>query len=428
MFLTKAVSIFLGSIIVTKCEQLGPIPEPKDLVLWASTKYDPGTRDFTGKFAQALAEHGDEAMSNVEYIENTYPDNPFDPDQGITTWDDEHPAPNPLAIYSPYWHPKDGITRHPVLIMEDMENGYRPYVDFVIPRCVELVRAFREKDWPIIWTNWIRVPHDKAYGAIDRFYGPQGIKTQENPCYVYGPRPTETVAELSPQNNDEFSRTIKSLHLSKFADFDEKGNSILYPRLKSWGVDTIVLAGAWTDDCILATVFDAVDKYGFDVINVIDGVATTTHNHGNALKIIGEGMAYNSMTKDVLEYINTPDAFAQSPHFRTNALQFDQKASTKSLSSQQRLNNDAYLFPKIQPNDSILSDSTSSIINISLPFLFVLIFTAAIVGGLFATFFFVPTSFLVASDDTPPRHHDGNEEEYHQHVLVATEEEGANSI
>ena len=96
---------------------------------------------------------------------------------------------------------------------------------------------------------------------------------------------------------------IESNHLSKFADLDGSGREILYPMLKApppppsgsplllpsssppspfplsltprsvlapsvpapdppqaWGVDTIVLLGSWTDDCIAATAFDAVDR------------------------------------------------------------------------------------------------------------------------------------------------------------------------
>ena len=50
--------------------------------------------------------------------------------------------------------------------------------------------------------------------------------------------------------------------------------------LRAWGVNTIVLAGAWTDDCIAATAFDAVDRYGFDLVIVKDAMATATiHGH-----------------------------------------------------------------------------------------------------------------------------------------------------
>lgn len=81
---------------------------------------------------------------------------------------------------------------------------------------------------------------------------------------------------MAPQTEEEYSRSIDSLHLSKFADFDDEGREILFPMLEAWGVNTIVLCGAWTDDCLLTTIFDAIDKYGYDIILIRDGVATAT--------------------------------------------------------------------------------------------------------------------------------------------------------
>ena len=69
---------------------------------------------------------------------------------------------------------------------------------------------------------------------------------------------------------------IISYHLSKFADYDEEGREILFPMLEAWGVNTIVLCGAWTDSCLCTTVFDAIDKYGYDVILVNNGCASAT--------------------------------------------------------------------------------------------------------------------------------------------------------
>jgi nicotinamidase-related amidase len=91
------------------------------------------------------------------------------------------------------------------------------------------------------------------------------------------------MTELAPINDQEMSRTIQSLHLSKFADLDAEGREILFPMLEAWGVNTIVLCGAWTDACIAATAYDAVDKYGYDVIMVRDGVASGTV-HGEQMK------------------------------------------------------------------------------------------------------------------------------------------------
>jgi nicotinamidase-related amidase len=53
--------------------------------------------------------------------------------------------------------------------------------------------------------------------------------------------------------------------------------------LEAWGVNTIILCGAWTDACIAATAYDAVDKYGYDVIMVRDCVASGTM-HGEQMK------------------------------------------------------------------------------------------------------------------------------------------------
>jgi len=155
-------------------------------------------------------------------------------------------------------------------------------VDYVLPNVAKLLAKFRAAEAPVVWTNWVRTPGDGHYGALDRFYGPEGTTNAENPMYVYGKDATDTLPSLAPLNDDEYSRTIRSLHLSKFADRDARGELILYPLLKSWGVDTVVLTGAWTDDCILATVYDAVDKYDLDVVLVQDAVATATRNHGNS--------------------------------------------------------------------------------------------------------------------------------------------------
>lgn len=283
----------------------------QSVLISASAKFDPGTKDVTGQFAALLDEHGGEPMSNVVYSPNDDPKSPYD-GKGIPTYDDAHPAPDPLGDYSSYWNLRDGVPRKPVLIVEDMEGGYFEYVDFVIPRSVKILSKFRDLDLPVIWTNWVRKSGDGFYGALDRFYGPQGIDNEENPCYIYGESGPETVGPLAPQSLDEFSRTIMSLHLSKFADLDDSGRHILYPMLKKWGVDTVIIIGAWTDDCVLATAYDAVDKYGFDTVLVEDAVATSTLEQGSALDIAGAGLA-NVVKADELLSILDDGIFVMPP-------------------------------------------------------------------------------------------------------------------
>lgn len=100
------------------------------LVISASPALDPGVRDYTHKFGDAVISHKGLKMSNAFYVPNDDPPSPYD-GEGITTWDDAYPAPAMLGDYRAWWNPRDGIPRHPVLIIEDMEIGYAKYVNYV---------------------------------------------------------------------------------------------------------------------------------------------------------------------------------------------------------------------------------------------------------------------------------------------------------
>jgi len=238
----------------------------------ASAALDPGCRDLFNCVAKNLKEKGKEKMDNVYVVPN---------DGIVTGTHDDYPVTDHLMKISCNYK-IDNAKRNYVLIIEDMQYEYEFYIKYVVPNVKPLIKQFREMQLPIIWTNWARRAEDGNYGALDRFYGPQGIDLKMNPCYVYSENAHHTVDELAPRNASERSRSIVSLHLSKFADYDDQGREILFPMLEAWGVNTIVLCGAWTDDCIAATAFDAADKYGYDVILVNDGCATATTN--------GEGM------------------------------------------------------------------------------------------------------------------------------------------
>ena len=179
----------------------------------------------------------------------------------------------------------DDRPRNYCLIMEDMEQAYAQWVDYVEPNCLKLLETFRKHKLPVVWSSWSRRPDDGMHGALDRFYGPRGVVGEHgntNPCYVYGTDGAHCLESLAPVNDDEWSCYIQSCHLSKFADLDAEGREILYPLLEAWGVNTVIVVGAWTDDCIAATLFEGFDRYGYDMVLVSDGVATATVN-GNKM-------------------------------------------------------------------------------------------------------------------------------------------------
>ena len=62
-----------------------------------------------------------------------------------------------------------------------------------------------------------------------------------------------------------------------FWTFDEDDRSYLDEKLKAHHIDTIVIVGLWTDECILSTAY-AGNSRGYDVVLVGDAVATATAN------------------------------------------------------------------------------------------------------------------------------------------------------
>ena len=261
-------------------------------VKWSSAARDPGAHDTTGRFHADQLLLGSEPMRNAVYRPNdgvmrsVYPD---------------RPAPKKLADYSASWTLGERA-RTICLVVLDMENGYLDAIDFIIPTARALLDAFREAGQPVVWTNWARRVGDGFDGALDRFYGPRGT-SGENPMYVYGPTATETVSELAPLPSEDSDRTIKSLHLSKFADVDEEGHEILDPMLRAWGVDTVVVVGSWTEDCILATVYDAVDRHGYDAVVVSDAVATGSPMQNKAIEVMAAAAAKVMNSSQLIAYM-----------------------------------------------------------------------------------------------------------------------------
>jgi len=269
----------------------------------ASGKHDPGCRDLFDCVAKKKKEKGKEKMDNLVVILN---------DGIITGTHDDYPVTKTLVKLSCNW--KIGNTkRNYVLVVEDMQYEYEEYVRYRIPNVKPLIHEFREKKLPIVWTNWARHPEDGLYGAIDRFYGPQGISQEANACYVYKRNATATVAELAPINDSERSRSIISLHRSKFADLDDQGREILFPMLEAWGVNTIILCGAWTDECIAATAFDAADKYGYDVILVNDGCATATVNGAKMLDCLYASSCCGMSSAEVVAHLKSHAELIEAP-------------------------------------------------------------------------------------------------------------------
>jgi len=200
----------------------------------------------------------------------------------------------------------DSRPRKIALLIDDLQEEYRPFSTQIVEPLQELISAFRDQNLPIIWSYWARRANDGwEHGkAMDRFYGPEGISNQKNGLYIFQENGCDILPEIAPQTEAEKAMSFPSKDLNMFWNFDDEGNSILEQKLKALDIDTIVLTGSWTDECILSTATNAFSR-GYDVIVVEDAVATVTAKHQAALDIMGGICCRLEYTKDVVEYIRS---------------------------------------------------------------------------------------------------------------------------
>ena len=103
-------------------------------IIYASPAHDPGVRDVFGKCAEDIAKHRGEKMANLKVVPN---------DQGLVVADDpKYEATDHLFEIGCHYKIGDH-KRNYVLVIEDMEYCYEPYVKYRIPHVKALIDEFR---------------------------------------------------------------------------------------------------------------------------------------------------------------------------------------------------------------------------------------------------------------------------------------------
>ncbi|MFW6313244.1 MAG: cysteine hydrolase [Spirochaetota bacterium] len=219
------------------------------------------------------------------------------------------PNETPLSFWAA-WDLKDR-PRRIALLLDDCQEEYRPYAGGILPNLVRLVEGFRtaraQSDGVcIVWSAWTRRFDDGISNAMDRWYGPRGLRPDdpENAAYVFTGAPgLEPLSEIAPTEEEVSAGWFyHGKHLDMFWNFTPDGKSYLDEKLKRLGIDTIVVAGLWTDECILSTAY-AGSSRGYDVVVAGDAVSTATSNHERALAIANSTVAKVLSTDDVLGYM-----------------------------------------------------------------------------------------------------------------------------
>jgi nicotinamidase-related amidase len=219
------------------------------------------------------------------------------------------PNQTPLAFWAS-WDLNDR-PRRIALLLDDCQEEYRPYAGGILPNLVRILKAFRtarlESDGVCVaWSAWARRFDDGISNAMDRWYGPRGLRPDdpENAVYVFtgapGLKPLSEIAPTEREVSDGWFYHGK--HLDMFWTFDEDGRSYLDEKLKALHIDTIVIVGLWTDECVLSTAY-AGNSRGYDVVVVSDAVATATANQKIALKVANSTVAKVLSTDEMVRYM-----------------------------------------------------------------------------------------------------------------------------
>ncbi len=219
------------------------------------------------------------------------------------------PNETPIAFWAA-WELTDR-PRRIALLLDDCQEEYRAYAGDILPNIVKILDAFRaarsDSDGVCIaWSAWSRRFDDGISNAMDRWYGPRGLRpyAPENAAYVFTGAPgLRPLAEIAPSEDEEADGWFyHGKHLDMFWTFNADGNSYLDRKLKERGIDTIVIVGLWTDECVLSTAY-AGNSRGYDVVVVGDAVATATANQEIALKVANSTVAKVLSTDEVVSYM-----------------------------------------------------------------------------------------------------------------------------
>lgn len=205
----------------------------------------------------------------------------------------------------------DHRPRRIALLLDDCMEEYRAYAEDILPNLERLVATFRsakssQEGVCITWSVWSRRFDDGIANAQDRWYGSKGLRPEspENAVYIFeGNAGLQVLSEIEPDDQEMADGWFyHSEHLDMFWTFDDDGKSYLDEKLKALDIDTIVIAGLWTDECILATTY-AGSTRGYDVVVVSDAVATATAHQATALAIANGTVAKVLTTDQVVHYM-----------------------------------------------------------------------------------------------------------------------------
>ncbi len=195
-----------------------------------------------------------------------------------------------VKALSPYMNRLDFIPDNCALLVIDMQNyftdkdsyAFIPSSPQIMPNVINLVKEFKERGLPIIFTKHI----DSKVGMMIKWW---------NKPIVKGSKDSEVCDELK-----DYVEKCEVITKSKYSAFQKTD---LEEYLRKNNITSVVITGIMTHLCCESTAREAFMK-DFKVFFAIDATATTNQElHLASLKTLSHGFVVPMTTNEILEIL-----------------------------------------------------------------------------------------------------------------------------
>lgn len=180
-----------------------------------------------------------------------------------------------LKELKPYRERKAGIDpERAALLAIDLQNYFKRIAQPILENVLRVIRSCRKMNLPIIFTQHGHTDPSSDGGALEKWWGE---------LIIAGSESWKLLPEIALEEKDT---VLPKKRYSAFFDTD------LDNRLRSRGIQDVIISGVMTNLCCETTARDAFMR-DYRVFMLIDGTATRMGElHLATLKNLGFGFAY----------------------------------------------------------------------------------------------------------------------------------------
>lgn len=184
-----------------------------------------------------------------------------------------------------YHHRAKIMPEQSALLVVDMQEHFRPLAGQILPRLVKLIRACRQQDLPVIYSQHGHGSRQNDRGMMLQWWGS---------LIMCGTFEAQLMPEIVPLAGE---KVVAKNRYSAFYKTD------LERHLRKQGIKDLIIGGVMTNLCCETTARDAFVR-DFRVFFLADGTATATEElHRATLSNLAFGFAYLVTCEQVMRIL-----------------------------------------------------------------------------------------------------------------------------